>query len=122
MNDQVTREGVEVTRLDVVMRYMEIFYSGNEMERLYLVLADGLKFQGPFHRFESSHDYVASLLADPPVGCTYRIVNSFENGDWINLVYDFSKPDVQTLISQLFEVRGNQITRMILIFDTGAFV
>ena len=106
---------------DSVMKYMEIFYSGQELERLHDVLADDLEFRGPMFRFDSSRDYVDSLLSDPPVGCSFQLLYSFEQGDWVNLIYKFSKGDISTNMSQLFKIRDNRITDITLIFDTGPF-
>ena len=110
-----------MTPLDVALQYMDIFYSGRELERLYAIMADGLRFEGPFFRFDSAHDYVASLLSDPPVGCEYQLLHAFEKGPLVNLIYEFSKPNIRTTMSQLFEVRDGKITSVRLIFDSGAF-
>lgn len=110
-----------MTPLDVALRYMEIFYSGQELERLDAIMADDLRFEGPFFRFDSAHDYISSLLSDPPVGCEYRLLYSFEEGPMVNLIYEFSKPNIHTTMSQLFEVQDGKITFVRLIFDSGAF-
>ncbi len=110
-----------MTSLDIALRYMDIFYSGRELERLYAIMADELRFDGPFFRFDSAHDYIASLLSDPPVKCEYRLLYSFEKGSMVNLIYEFSKPGIRTTMSQLFEVRDGNITSVLLIFDSGAF-
>ena len=110
-----------MTPLDVALQYMEIFYSGRELERLYAIMADELRFEGPFFRFDSAHEYVSSLLSDPPVACEYRLLHAFEKGPMVNLIYEFSKPNVRTIMSQLFEVRKGKITSVLLIFDGGAF-
>jgi hypothetical protein len=101
--------------------YLEIFCSGKGLERLLDILADDLVFEGPFTKTASASEYVDSLIADPPVDCTYRIEKSFEKGEWVNLIYEFSKPGVTTLMSQLFEIRDGRIRRVLLIFDTAKF-
>ena len=105
--------------LEIALRFMDIFFSGQDIERLYEILADDLKFEGPFYRFDSSRDYIDSLLSDPPVGCEYKILQSFENGPCVNLIYEFSKPNICIQMSQLFEFRNNKITKVVLIFDTS---
>jgi hypothetical protein len=107
--------------LDISLQYMEIFFSGQNIVQLNNILDDDLKFDGPFFSFSSCNDYVESLLSDPPVGCSYHMIQSFENGNMVNLIYEFSKPGINTLMSQLFEVQEGQITRIVLIFDSGNF-
>ena len=110
-----------MTPLDIALRYMDIFYSGQELERLDAIMADEMCFEGPFFRFDSAHDYITSLLSDPPVGCEYQLLHTFEKGPMVNLIYEFSKPSIHTIMSQLFEVQEEKITSVRLIFDSGAF-
>jgi len=105
---------------NIALKYMEIFFSGINPERLFEILTEDLIFVGPFYRFNSSVDYVNSLLADPPVNCKYKIIKIFENESMVNLIYEFSKPAVRTMMSQMFEFRNNKINKITLIFDTAA--
>ncbi len=100
---------------------MEIFFSGKDLDRLYEILADDLEFNGPLATFDSAHDYISSVKADPPVLCKFRLLKTFEEGSFVNLVYEFSKPGLLTEMSQLFEVHEGKITRVKLIFDTAQF-
>lgn len=103
------------------MWYMEIFFSGRDLDRLYSIVADDLRFTGPLYHFASAREYVESLKADPPVDCHYELRHTFEHGPWVNLIYEFFKPTVRADMSQLFEVRDEKIIRILLIFDTGRF-
>ncbi len=107
--------------LDVALKYMDIFFSGRELERLREILADDLVFSGPLYQFDSSRAYLESLQSAPPVDCSYKIVQAFENGPLVNLIYEFSKPSLRTHMSQLFEIRHDKIASMLLIFDTRKF-
>ena len=80
-----------------------------------------LKFRGPLLQFDTARDYIASLKADPPVDCNYRILHTFEKENIANLFYNFSKPGSTTIMSQLFEVQNDKITRIVLIFDSAVF-
>lgn len=60
-----------MTLLTITSKYMDIFFSGRDLERLYKILADDLKFSGPFYQFNSARDYIESLQSDPPVNCKY---------------------------------------------------
>ncbi|WP_455220889.1 hypothetical protein [Kaarinaea lacus] len=110
-----------MSALDLALRYMEIFYSGREPDRLQSILHTDLQFRGPFVQFDSAQDYIASVEADPPVGCSYRLLNAFENENVANLLYEFSKQGITTTMSQLFEVQNDKITRIVLIFDSAVF-
>lgn len=107
--------------LDVALRYMEIFFSGRNLERLHEILGDPFEFTGPLYRFDSARAYVESLQADPPEGFAYRLLQTFADGGRVNLIYQFSKPGVETVMSQFFQIRDGRIARTLLIFDTGPF-
>ncbi|WP_455208502.1 nuclear transport factor 2 family protein [Kaarinaea lacus] len=111
-----------MSALDLVFRYMEIFFSGMELDRLQDILHDDLKFRGPLYQFNSAREYIASLQADPPFDCSYKIVHAFEKENAVNLLYNFSKPGISTIVSQLFEVRDGKIINIVLIFDSVAFI
>ncbi|MGN7614484.1 nuclear transport factor 2 family protein [Magnetococcales bacterium HHB-1] len=108
--------------LDVALKYMEIFYSGKNLEQLFDILAKNLKFEGPFHQFESAQEYVEALVANPPEHCTYHLERVFEDEEWVNLLYTFSKPGISTPMSQLFHIQAGRIVRIVLIFDTAQFL
>jgi len=110
-----------MSALGLALRYMEIFYSGKELDRLEEILHDKLQFRGPLYQFDSSRQYIASLKDDPPTDCSYRILHTFEKDDTVNLIYDFSKPGITTTMSQLFEVVDNKIAHIELIFDSAVF-
>ena len=103
------------------MQYMEIFYSGQDVGRLRALLSDELEFRGPLYRFQSADAYVDSLLADPPVGMTYRVVESFSTERSACLVYEFEKAGVRTPMVQLFKCSAGKIDAILLVFDTGDF-
>jgi hypothetical protein len=110
-----------MSSLDVVMKYMEIFYSGHKLERLHEVLADDLEFSGPFFTCNSSKKYVDSLISDPPIECNYHLLNTFEQDNCINLIYMFYRGTIVITMSQLFKVHDNRINHITLIFDTRPF-
>jgi len=110
-----------MSALDLALRYMEIFYSGKELDRMEEILHDTLQFRGPLYQFDSAQEYIVSLKDDPPMDCSYRILHTFEKGDTVNLIYDFSKPGITTTMSQLFKVVDNKIAHIELIFDSAVF-
>ena len=107
--------------MELALKYMEIFFSGENLEELKHLFAEDLTFRGPLYEFNSSEDYINSLKSDPPQGFTYEILSSFENRSSARLVYRFTKPGVSTLMAQLFEVSDDKISKIVLVFDTSAF-
>ena len=72
--------------------------------------------------FQYRKDYIQSLLENPPAGFDYHILRAFEEGPFVNLIYQFSKDDISVTMSQLFEIHQQRIIRILLIFDSGKFV
>ncbi len=107
--------------LELARQYMDLFYAGKDLDALMDLFARDFTFSGPFYRFDSAEAYVRSLKADPPEGLSYRIIRTFESDAAACLVYQFSKPGVSVPMAQLFEISGGKISRILLIFDTGAF-
>ena len=106
--------------MELALKYMEIFFSGEDTEELSQLFAEDLTFRGPLYEFNSAQDYINSLKTDPPRGVAYEIIGSFEDSSSARLVYRFTKPGVSTLMAQLFEVRDDKISKIVLVFDTGA--
>jgi len=100
---------------------MQIFYSGSDIEEVREILAEDLTFIGPLYKFNSAEDYINSLIINPPQGMKYEIIRSFEDKNSVCLIYQFSKEGVSVPIAQLFEVVGEKISKIIIIFDTTAF-
>lgn len=103
--------------MELALRYMEIFFSGENLEQLKDLFAEDLTFRGPLYEFNSAKDYIDSLKSDPPQGFGYEIISSFEDSSSARLVYRFTKPGVSTLMAQLFEVSDDKIRKIVLVFD-----
>jgi len=110
-----------MTPLNLANRYMEVFYGGEPIESLSEIFSEEFSFKGPFHEFNTSAEYIESLKSDPPVGLEYKIIAAYENEKSACLVYQFSKSGMSTIMSQIFEVANGKISKIILVFDTGAF-
>ena len=110
-----------MTPLDLARRYLEIFYSGSDIDALRPLFADDLSFEGPFYTFDTAEAYLDSLRAAPPEGMTYDVIRAFESASSACVIYQFSKAGIQTPMAQLFEVDAGVIKRILLVFDTGAF-
>lgn len=108
--------------LDLAHRYMDIFYSGTDIQELKKILAEDLIFEGSFYKFKSAEDYTNSLKKDPPEGMKYEIIKSFEDENSACLIYLFSKEGISVPMAQVFEVKEGKISKITIIFDTKDFV
>ena len=104
--------------LDLALRYMEIFYTGEKIDKLNEILDEDLYFTGPLFKFDSAEDYINSLKKDPPEGMNYEIIKSFEDENSACIIYRFFKGIISTKMVQLFEVKDDKINKIILVFDT----
>ena len=107
--------------LQLALKYMEIFFSGENLRELSQLLANDFSFSGPFYKFESAEDYIKSLQSDRPEGFEYQIIRSFESKSSACLFYQFRKRGVCTPMAQMFEVSNGKISKVLPIFDTGTF-
>ncbi len=107
--------------LELAQNYMEIIFGGGDLDRLNDLLSDDLSFEGPFYRFDTAAEYVDSLKTEPPQGFNYEMIQAFENGKSACLIYQFSKPGISIPMVQMFEVRDDRISRILLVFDTEPF-
>lgn len=103
------------------LRYMDLFYTENDLEQLSDLFAKDLMFEGPFYKVESAEDYLDSLRDAPPKDMTPKILKAFADDSSACLIYQFSKAGISTPMAQLFEVEDGKITKIVLIFDTGPF-
>ena len=105
--------------LALARRYLALFESGVELERLLDLLHPALRFEGPLASFHSARDYVAALQADPPRGC--RVHPLHESGDAHRacLFYELESGGARFPVAQLFDVEDGRITRIRLVFDAS---
>lgn len=108
--------------LELALRYMEIFYSEKDLEKLTDLLAEDLSFIGPLFEFDFAEDYINSLKKDSPIGMSYEIIKTYEDENSACLIYQFQKENISTRMAQWFEVKDEKIYKIILEFDTKAFM
>lgn len=107
--------------LELAHRYLSIVYKGGNMTGLTEILAEDLVFKGPLFEFDSANAYIDSMLEAPPKEFSYEIIQEYQNQNSACVVYQFSKPGISTLMSQVFEVANDKITRIFLVFDVSPF-
>ena len=108
--------------LELALQYMDIVFRGKNMDALRPLFASDFTFKGPLYEFDTAEGYIQSLASDPLEGFDYQIIRAFEEESSACLVYQFSKPGVSVPMAQLFEIREDKISKILLVFDTGAFL
>ena len=107
--------------LDLAQKFMDIVFTTGEFDKLRNILADDLQFRGPLYNFDTAEDYINAMKAAPPEDFEYEMVKSFGKRSSACLIYKFTKPGVETVMTQVFEVENQKIQKIILIFDTAVF-
>lgn len=110
-----------MTPLQIAYKYMETFYGKEPLEELRQLMSDTPDFEGPFYHFISGDVYFRSLQANPPAGSGYQVLNAYANRNSACLIYRFKQSGVDSLMAQTFEVNGDKITKIRLIFDASEF-
>lgn len=106
---------------ELALKYMEVFFSGKNLDELKSLLADDFSFTGPFYQFSSAENYINSLKEDPPREMKYKIIKLFEDENSACIVYQFTKENVSTPMAQLFETENGRLKKIVLIFDGKDF-
>ena len=106
---------------ELALKYLEVFFSGENLDELKSLLADNFSFTGPFYQFSSADGYINSLQADPPKGMKYEIIKLFEDKNSACIIYQFTKENVSTPMAQLFETENGKLNKIVLIFDSKDF-
>jgi hypothetical protein len=91
------------------------------LDQLQEILAVDMQFRGPFHHYHQATDYINSLKSDPPENFRYEMIKTYSDDTSACLVYRFSKPGIKTIMTQIFEVKNDKITHILLVFDTKDF-
>ena len=90
-----------MTHLDLVNKYMDIVFYSNDFKKLNSLLSDNCKFVGPLYQFDSPHEYIESLLNDPPKQFKFEIPKTYEENNSVCLIYKFHKPGISTTMAQI---------------------
>ncbi len=107
--------------MHLALSYLDIFFSGQNLDRLYDLFDPSLHFEGPFFTFDTAETYIEALKQNPPAQMAGEILHTFESGETACVIYTLKKPGVETPVAQLFETNGDRITKILLIFDTRMF-
>ncbi len=110
-----------MTPLDLALKYMDLVFKTGKLDLLRNILAEDLQFTGPFFSFKKAIDYINSLKEDPPKDFKYEMIKTFSDDTFACLVYWFSKPGIRTIMTQVFEIKNEKITKILLVFDKEVF-
>ena len=88
-----------------------------EVDALAPLLADSLRFSGPFYQFNSAEAYLDVLRDGPLEPSSYRLISVTDGEDRVSVYYDYEKSDATTTIAQLFTFRDQKIIEILLVFD-----
>ncbi|WNJ21244.1 nuclear transport factor 2 family protein [Pontibacter sp. G13] len=103
-------------------QFLDILFSGEDLDRLRAYLKDDFRFEGPFFQSETADAYLAAMKEEPPVGFTFKVLQTYENEQGVCVIYSFEKEELSTTMCQTFEFIDGKIAHMRLIFDTQLFL
>jgi hypothetical protein len=105
-----------MTNQEVVLAYIRRFCVG-DIDGMEPLIAPDLRFDGTFHQYLSRAAYLDSLRNDPPEKCGYEVISLTEGGDNVAVFYNYKKPDRVIKIAQLFKIKNQKISEVLLVFD-----
>lgn len=100
---------------DTALKYVRCFAAG-DLEGLGSVLADPLRFTGPYLRVESKAAYLDALRVDPPEECDVVILSVTEEEGDVVVFYELRKPGGTVTVAQWFRVGAEGICESRLVF------
>jgi len=83
---------------------MEVSYAERTINDLRSLFSDEFIFEGSFVERHGANEYIASLNCEPPRDCRYVVLHEFETESSASLIYQFSKPGVNTPMAQVFSI------------------
>lgn len=105
---------------EVAMEFLRCFCAG-DVTGLSTLLAEDLRFRGPFYQFSSRDEYVECLKHAPPEPCGYRVFSVTESEECVSVYYNYEKRDGALIIAQLFTFKNHKISGLQLVFDGRGF-
>lgn len=119
MTSDDARPGATPAPRDTALRYVELFCRA-DLEGLGRILAEDLRFEGPWLQASSRHEYLAALTADPPEPAGYRVlaVTEDEVGE-VTVLWEYLKKEGPVRIDQRFTIADGGIRRTTLVFASS---
>lgn len=100
---------------ETALKYVRCFAAG-DLVGLGSLLADQLRFTGPYLRVDSKAAYLDALRVDPPEECDVVIHSVTEEEDEVVIFYELQKPGGAVTVAQWFRLGGDGISDTRLVF------
>ncbi len=97
------------------LEYIRCFAAG-DVEGLGSVVAEGLRFTGPYLSVDSKAAYLDALRCDPPEPCEATILNVTEGEDQVVVFYELLKSGGRVTLAQWFRFGAEGIHETRLVF------
>jgi hypothetical protein len=108
--------------IELALKYMDIVFNNKDPQLLGEILDDQFSFSGPMFHFNSSKEYIKSLIDDPPEHFDFELIHSYEDKTSVCLLYWFRKPGIVIPMAQFFEIGNEKIRKILLLFDSKHFI
>lgn len=97
------------------LEYVRCFAAG-DVEGLGLVVAESLRFTGPYLRVDSKAAYLDALRDDPPEPCEVAILSVTAEEDRVVVFYELLKAGGKVTLAQWFRFGADGIHETRLVF------
>lgn len=105
---------------ELALAFLDAFGAG-DLDRLRSLLAEDLRFRGPFLSADSRAAYLDALAQDPPGDGAAEVLHASQDGDAAAVFYRYTTPRGSALIAQLTRCRDGRIAAITLVFDPAGF-
>lgn len=105
---------------EIAIEFVQRFCAG-DVEALAPLLAEDLRFTGPFFQFESAVEYLDVLREGPSEPGECRLLSVTEDADSVSIFYDYVKTDRVLTVAQLFKFNDRKICETLVVFDGRGF-
>lgn len=102
----------------LALKYIDAFCRW-DLRSLEALLAEDLRFVGPFMTAESRSEYLDALASQTGDECTYRILRTSADQDGASVFWIYEKPEGEVIIAQYFGIENDRISDIRTVFDPG---
>ena len=108
--------------VDIVLKFLKIFFSGNNYDEIHSIIGDEFLYESPVFSTRSAEEYIDRLKKSPRIDSSYTILKIFTDKNFINIIYEYRKELSTSPVSQLFEIKDEKISTILLIYDKSEVV
>lgn len=103
--------------IELAQKYMDCLYKKGDLKELRSILADDLHFKGTFIEHDNADEYIDGFNGEDMSAFPYKMLYTFEKENTVCFVYKLIKPSGPFDLAQVFEIEGERIKKILLIFD-----